>query len=84
MPKGGVGRKRNMGDLSAFLNWGVLEKKYLGIEWLPLTSKQYAKYIWSVPKGKKKKTTREHYYCYFKGYSNFPPWKVDKLTNNNK
>ena len=45
MPKGGVGRKRNMGDLSAFLNWGVLEKKYLGIEWLPLTSKQYAKYI---------------------------------------
>ena len=29
MPKGGVGRKRNMGDLRAFLNWCVLERKYL-------------------------------------------------------
>tara|TARA_B100000886_G_scaffold283019_1_gene207259 strand:+ start:560 stop:694 length:135 start_codon:yes stop_codon:yes gene_type:complete len=28
MPKGGVGRKRNMGDLRALLNWAVLEKKY--------------------------------------------------------
>ena len=55
MPKGGVGRKRNMGDLRAFLNWAVLEKKYLGVEWLPLTSKQYAKYIGAVPKGKKSK-----------------------------
>ena len=43
MPKGGEGRKRNMGDLRAFLNWAVLEKKYLGVEWLPLTSKQYSK-----------------------------------------
>ena len=25
MPKGGVGRKRNMGDLRAFLNWPVLD-----------------------------------------------------------
>ena len=32
MPKGGVGRKRNMGDLRAFLNWSVLERKYLGVE----------------------------------------------------
>ena len=31
IPKGVVGRKRNMGDLRAFLNWAVLEKKYLGI-----------------------------------------------------
>ena len=31
MPKGGVGRKRNMGDLRAFLNWTVLEKTYLGL-----------------------------------------------------
>ena len=46
MPKGGVGRKRNMGDLRAFLNWCVLERKYLGVEWLPLTSKQYSKYGW--------------------------------------
>ncbi len=37
MPKGGVGRKRNMGDLRALLNWTVIEKKYLGVEWLPLT-----------------------------------------------
>ena len=59
MPKGGVGRKRDMGDLRAFLNWTVLEKKYLGVEWLPLTSKQYAKYVGSVPKGKKKKKSRE-------------------------
>ena len=59
MPKGGVGRKRNMGDLRAFLNWAVLEKKYLGVEWLPLTSKQYAKYVGAVPKGKKKSRVRE-------------------------
>ena len=59
MPKGGVGRKRNMGDLRAFLNWAVLDQKYLGIEWLPLTSKQYAKYVGAVPKGKKKKRSRE-------------------------
>ena len=59
MPKGGFGRKRNMGDLRAFLNWAVLEKKYLGVEWLPLTSKQYAKYVGAVPKGKKKNRTRE-------------------------
>ena len=59
MPKGGEGRKRNMGDLRAFLNWAVLEKKYLGIEWLPLTSKQYAKYVGAVPKGRKKNRTRE-------------------------
>ena len=59
MPKGGVGRKRDMGDLRAFLNWTVLEKKYLGVEWLPLTSKQYAKYVGSVPKGKKKKKSRK-------------------------
>ena len=59
MPKGGVGRKRNMGDLRAFLNWAVLEKKYLGVEWLPLTSKQYSKYVGAVPKGKKKNRTRE-------------------------
>ena len=48
MPKGGVGRKRDMGDLRAFLNWTVLEKKYLSLEWLPLTSKQYSKYVGSV------------------------------------
>ena len=59
MPKGGVGRKRNMGDLRAFLNWAVLEKKYLGVEWLPLTSKQYAKYVGSVPKGRKKREARQ-------------------------
>ncbi len=59
MPKGGVGRKRNMGDLRAFLNWGVLEKKYLGVEWLPLTSKQYSKYVGAVPKGRKKRTARQ-------------------------
>ena len=34
-------------------------EKYLGVEWLPLASKQYAKYFESVPKGKKKKTSRE-------------------------
>ena len=27
MPKGGMGRKRDMGDIRAFLNWAVLEKK---------------------------------------------------------
>ena len=59
MPKGGVGRKRNMGDLRAFLNWAVLEKKYLGVEWLPLTSKQYAKYVGSVPKGRKRREARQ-------------------------
>ena len=59
MPKGGVGRKRDMGDLRAFLNWTVLEKKYLSLEWLPLTSKQYSKYVGSVPKGKKKKKARQ-------------------------
>jgi len=59
MPKGGEGRKRNMGDLRAFLNWAVLEKKYLGVEWLPLTAKQYAKYVGAVPKGRKKNRTRE-------------------------
>ena len=37
MPKGGVGRKRDMGDLRSFLNWTVLEKKSLGVEWLPFT-----------------------------------------------
>ena len=26
MPKGGMGRKRDMGDMRAFLNWAVLEK----------------------------------------------------------
>ena len=59
MPKGGVGRKRNMGDLRAFLNWCVLERKYLGVEWLPLTSKQYSKYVGAVPKGRKKRTARQ-------------------------
>ena len=54
MPKGGEGRKRNMGDLRAFLNWSFLEKKYLGVEWFSFTSKQYAKYVGAVPKGKKK------------------------------
>ena len=54
MPKCGQGRKRNMGDLRVFLNWAVLEKKYLGVEWLPLTSKQYSKNIGVVLKGKKK------------------------------
>ena len=29
MPKGGMGRKRDMADIRAFLNWAVLEKKYL-------------------------------------------------------
>ena len=48
-----------MGDLRAFLNWAVLEKKYLSLEWLPLTSKQYSKYVGSVPKGKKKKKARQ-------------------------
>ena len=37
MPKWEVGRKRDMGDLRAFLNWTVLEKKSLGVEWLPFT-----------------------------------------------
>ena len=27
--------KRDMGDIRAFLNWAVLEKKYLAMEWLP-------------------------------------------------
>ncbi len=36
MPKGGMGRKRDMGDIRAFLNWAVLEKKYLAMEW-PIT-----------------------------------------------
>tara|TARA_A100001011_G_scaffold400437_1_gene514995 strand:- start:4387 stop:4707 length:321 start_codon:yes stop_codon:yes gene_type:complete len=27
MPKGALSRKRNMGDLIAFLNWAVIEKK---------------------------------------------------------
>ena len=31
MPKVGEGRKRYMGDLRAFLNWSVLENKYLGV-----------------------------------------------------
>ena len=48
-----------MGDLREFLNWAVLENKYLGIEWLPLTSKQYAKQVGAVPKGMKKNRTRE-------------------------
>ena len=26
MPKGGMGRKRDMGDIRSFLNWAVLEK----------------------------------------------------------
>jgi len=30
-----------MGDLRAFFNWAFLEKKYLVVECLPLTSKQY-------------------------------------------
>ena len=54
MPKGGVGRKRNMGDLRAFLNWAVLEKKYLGVEWLPLTSKQYQNMLVQFQKVRRK------------------------------
>ena len=50
MPKGGMGRKRDMGDIRAFLNWAVLEKKYLAMEWLPITSRQCRKYIGAVSK----------------------------------
>jgi len=39
-----------MGDIRAFLNWAVLEKKYLAMEWLPITSRQCRKYIGVVSK----------------------------------
>jgi hypothetical protein len=29
MPKGGMGGKRDIWEIRAFLNWAVLEKKYL-------------------------------------------------------
>ena len=45
MPKGGMGRKRDMGYIRELLNWAVLEKKYLAMEWLPITSRQFRKYI---------------------------------------
>ena len=48
-----------MGDLRAFLNWAVLEKKYLDVEWLPLAAKEYSKYDGTVPKGRKKNRARE-------------------------
>jgi len=33
-------------------------KKYLCIKWFSLTSKKYAKYVGSVPKGRKKREAR--------------------------
>ena len=51
--------KLNMRDLRAFLNWVVLEKKYLGVKWLPLSSKQYSKYAGPVPKDRKRREARQ-------------------------
>ena len=51
--------KLNMGDLRAFLNWVVLEKKYLCVKLLPLSSKQYSKYAGSVPKDRKRREARQ-------------------------
>ena len=59
MPKGGMGRKRDMGDIRAFLNWAVLEKKYLAMEWLPITSRQCRKYIGVVSKNAAKTKVRQ-------------------------
>jgi len=59
MPKGGMGRKRDMGDIRAFLNWAVLEKKYLAMEWLPITPRQCRKYIGAVSKNSTKTKVRQ-------------------------
>ena len=59
MEKGGEGIKRYMGDLRAFFKWAVLERKYLPMEWLPITSKQFSKYIDAVPKNTKKSKVKE-------------------------
>ena len=59
MPKGRMGRKRDMRDMRAFLNWAVLEKKYLAMEWLPITSRQCRKYIGAVYKNAAKTKVRQ-------------------------
>ena len=59
MGKGGEGRKRDMGDLRAFFNWAVLERKYLPMEWFSITSRQCRKYIGAVPKNTKKTKVKE-------------------------
>ena len=59
MEKGGEGRKRDMGDLRAFFTWAVLERKYLPMEWFPMTSRQCRKYIGAVPKNTKKTKVKE-------------------------
>ena len=43
MTKGGMSRERDMGDIRAFLNWAILEQKYLAMEWLPIISRQCRK-----------------------------------------
>ncbi len=42
-----------------FFKYLIKKKKYLDIEWLPLTAKEYSKYDGTVPKGKKKNRARE-------------------------
>ena len=48
-----------MGDIRAFLNWAVLEKKYLAMEWLPITPRQCRKYIGAVSKNSTKTKVRQ-------------------------
>ena len=57
MPSVGQGRRRNIGDIRAFLKWAV-EEKGLPDRWFPINTKAASKYIGVVPKGQKKRCTK--------------------------
>ena len=54
MQSGGQGRRRNVGDIRAFLKWAV-EEKGAPDRWFPINTKAASKYIGVVPKGQKEK-----------------------------
>ena len=56
MQSGGQGRRRNVGDIRAFLKWAV-EEKGAPDRWFPINTKAASKYIGVVPKGQKKRGT---------------------------
>ena len=56
MTSGGQGRRRNIGDIRAFLKWAV-EEKGAPDRWFPINTKAANKYIGVVSKGQKKRGT---------------------------
>ena len=56
MSQSGQSRRRNVGDIRAFLKWAVEEKGALD-RWFPINTKAANKYIGVVPKGQKKRGT---------------------------